>query len=203
MRRRSERRIDLRLVIGLALVAASVAGVWAIVTGLDRSERRLVARDTLIPGTTVHLDDFVAASVRLGASAGAYLEPSDVPANGLIVVRTVGAGEVVPSASVASTDRAGLATVVVPIEGQLASGVKPGALVDIWAAAPTQGGSFSAPVVVVAGAEVAKLADAQGMVVRGQTSVELVVPREKVGAVLQALAIESTMSLIPATPNGS
>ncbi|HEU5222260.1 MAG TPA: hypothetical protein VFU07_01090 [Candidatus Lumbricidophila sp.] len=203
MKRRKEHRIDLRLVIGLVLVAASVAGVWGLVSGFDRSERRLVARETLVPGSTVHLDDFVTASVRLGSSAAEYLAPTDVPAAGLLVVRTVGAGEVVPAASVTATEQADVATVVVPIASKLPSAVKPGALVDIWAAAPTEGGGVAAPAVLVAGAEVAKLADDQGMVVRGGTSVELVVPRDRVGGVLQALALESVISLVPTTPKGS
>jgi flagella basal body P-ring formation protein FlgA len=106
MARRPERadrgavRLDPRLLIGIVLIAASTTGVWALVSGLDDSVEVYAARGTITPGTRIDAADLDTESVRLGATAGRYLAPGDLPDGGLVVTRTIEAGELVPDSAV-------------------------------------------------------------------------------------------------------
>ncbi|MFF2390776.1 hypothetical protein [Agromyces sp. NPDC058104] len=204
-RSRGERgavRLDPRLLIGLVLVAGSTLGVWALVAGLDDTVEVYVAGDTLTPGTRLETDDLDVAAVRLGASERHYLLVDGAPASSLVVTRTVQAGELVPLAAVDDADRTGLSTVVVPSRGPLPSGLEAGSRVDVWAAKATERGGFEAPKVLVGGAEIAALVEQSGMMASEGTSVELLVPREKVAALLEALAAEDAIDLVATRSSG-
>lgn len=204
MARRPERtergalRVDPRLLIGIALIAASTVGVWALLDGLDDSTEAYAARGTITSGTRIEADDLDVASVRLGTAAGRYLAPGDLPEGGLVVVRTIEAGELIPESAVDTVDRTGLATVVVPARGALPGSLGPGATVDVWAAHRADRDTYEPPAVLVAGAEIAAVHEAEGMVDTGSTSVELLIPREKVAALLEALAAGDAVDLVPA-----
>lgn len=204
-RSRGERgavRLDPRLLIGLVLVAGSTLGVLALVAGLDDTVEVYVAGDTLTPGTRLETDDLDVAAVRLGASEQHYLLVDGAPASSLVVTRTVQAGELVPLAAVDDADRTGLSTVVVPSRGPLPSGLEAGSRVDVWAAKATERGGFEAPKVLVGGAEIAALVEESGMMASEGTSVELLVPREKVAALLEALAAEDAIDLVATRSSG-
>ncbi|GAA1055689.1 hypothetical protein GCM10017608_23430 [Agromyces luteolus] len=196
---RERRRVDPRLLLGLALVAGSTIGVWAVVEALDDTTRVLVAPATVTAGSRVTLGDLRVEAVRLGAVADGYLVPGDVPEDGLVVTRTVLGGELVPAASVADVDDVGTATVVVPSRGPLAREIAPGAVVDVWTAGELERGVFEPPVVLVAGAEVAAVLEAEGMVAGDGPSVELLIPRAKTAAMLEALASGDAIDLVPAS----
>ncbi|MBM7830081.1 uncharacterized protein (DUF433 family) [Agromyces cerinus] len=195
-------RLDPRLIIGIVLIAGSTFGVWTLVSGLDDGVEVYVARDTLASGTRIQVDDLGTESVRLGASAQHYLVAGEFPEGGLVVARTIEAGEIVPDASVDATDRAGLATVVVPSRGPLPADVTSGTRVDVWTAAEMEGGGYEPPTVLVAGAEIAGVIESEGMVSSAGTSVEVLVPREKVAALLGALASGDAIDLVPARASG-
>ena len=197
---RSERgalRLDPRLAIGIVLVAASTAGVWALVSGLDDSSEVYAVRDTVTPGTRIDAGDLVVESVRLGSVADRYVVPGDVPEQGVVVTRTIESGELVPATAVDEVDRTGLAVVVVPSRGALPRGLGAGSTVDVWSARELDRGSFEPPAVLVANAEIAGIQEPEGMVDAGGASVELLIPREKVAAVLEALAAGDAIDLVP------
>jgi Flp pilus assembly protein CpaB len=199
---RGRGRLDPRLVIGVVLVAGSAIGIWALVEALDDTTDVVVASETLTPGSRIEAADLRIESVRLGTVARGYVRPADVPDDGLVVVRTVRAGELVPAASVAERDTTGLATVVIPGRAPLAGSVAPGALVDVWGAARPERGVIEPPAVLVSGAEVAAVVEADGMMSSSGPSVELLIPREKTAAVLEALAAGDVIDLVPARPTG-
>ncbi|WP_157001473.1 SAF domain-containing protein [Agromyces laixinhei] len=204
-RERSERgalRLDPRLIIGIVLIAGSTFGVWSLVTGLDDGVEVYVARDTLTPGTRIQADDLATETVRLGASGARYLVADGLPDDGLVVARTIEAGELVPEAAVDETDRTGLATVVVPSRGPLPAEIAPGARVDVWTAKQVERGGFEPPAVLVSDAEIAGIIESEGMVSTDGTSVELLIPREKVAALLGALAAGDAIDLVPARATG-
>lgn len=204
MARRSERaergalRLDPRLLIGIVLIAASAAGVWALVSGIDDSTEVYAVRGTVTPGMRIDAGDLTTQSVRLGTAAENYLVPGNLPDGGLVAIRTMEAGELVPTSAVDTVDSTGLATVVVPSRNALPSGLGPGATVDLWAARLIDRGSYEPPVVLVPGAEIAGIQEPEGMVASGGVSVELLIPREKVAALLEALASGDALDLVPA-----
>ncbi|WP_082462244.1 SAF domain-containing protein [Agromyces sp. Leaf222] len=203
MPRRSERgsiRIDPRLVIGIVLIAGSTAGVYALVSGLDDATEVYTATETLTPGDRIRPADLVVERVRFGSAEARYLEPDAVPEEGLIVTSTIRAGELVPLGAVDDVDRAGLATVVVTSRAALPEGVDRGSVVDVWSTRQLERGAVEPPSVLVPEAEVAAVTGSSGMVDSGGVSVELLVPRERVAALLEALAADDTIDLVPARP---
>ncbi|GAA1518045.1 hypothetical protein BJ978_002032 [Agromyces terreus] len=203
MPRRSDRgaiRLDPRLVIGVALVAGSTAGVYALVSGLDDATEVYSVVQTVTPGDRLTADDLAVERVRFGSAAPRYLEADALPAEGLIVTSTVREGELVPLAAVDEADRAGLATVVVTSRAALPGDLEVGSRVDIWSAHRVERGDYEPPAVLVPGAEVAAISESGGIVQSGAASVELLVPRERVAVVLEALAAEDVIDLVPARP---
>ncbi|MGR0220243.1 hypothetical protein [Agromyces sp. ZXT2-6] len=201
-RERGPLRLDPRLIIGLVLVAGSTVGVWALVEALDDTREVLVAPETLTPGTRVDEGALRVESVRLGGLAAEYLAPGDVPDGGYVVTRTVHAGELVPAASVADRESAELAVVVVASARPLPGDVEPGALVDVWTAAEVERGVHEPPTVLVPSAEVAAVTAPDGMMASGGPTVELLIPRERTAAFLEALAAGHAIDLVPARAAG-
>jgi hypothetical protein len=196
--KRSRFWFDPRFAIGVALVIASVAGVFAIVTSADTSELVLAARAPLATGDIVNADDLVATSVRLDGALDSYLVASDVPDDGLVITRPVAAGELVPASAVGSVAGLRQASVVISVNGQLPASVGPGATVDVWAAKELESGVFGPPIVVVSAATVVRIVESDGLVV-DETSgtVEVLVPRLNIARVLEAIANDDSLSLVP------
>ncbi|BDZ46021.1 hypothetical protein [Naasia aerilata] len=191
-------RLDVRFVLGLLLVLGSVAGVWAVVAGAERTQAVYAAGGPLAVGDRVTGDDLELAAVRLGTAAGHYLEPGDLPVEGVVMTRAVDAGELVPSSAVGAESSLRMASVVVPLGADPAHGVEPGALVDVWSASEAEQGAYGPPAVLVPGAEVVRTIDGRGLLAAGSASaVEVLVPRDRVALLLQALANSDAISLVP------
>ena len=191
--------LDPRLLIGVLLVAGSVAGVLAIVSAADDSITVLAAPTALAPGDRVGESDLEVRSVRLDSSADRYLVPGDVPAEGVVVTRAIGVGELVPVDAVGEVDGERLAPLVLSVEGALAASVEPGASVDVWAAQAVDGG-FGEPAVVVTGALVVRLVETRTIVSGGGvTGIEVLVQRTRIAAVLAAVANDAALSIVPAS----
>ncbi|MCU1559606.1 SAF domain-containing protein [Mycetocola sp.] len=189
--------VDPRVVVGAGLILASVAGVWVVVEAADQSSPVLVAASTLSVGDTIAEDDLEIAHVRLGAADARYLV--SVPDGGLVVTRTVFEGELVPRSAVKAKAAVQVRAVVVESATRLPGSVKPGSLVDVWAAEQQEDGSFAPPVVVVGGASVVEVLEPQGIVAAGPAdTVEILVPTGAVALLLAALAGDSAISLVPA-----
>ncbi len=191
-------RLDPRLVLGVVLVVASVGGVVALVTSLDRTTVVYTAAHALSVGERISTDDLVLADVRLGAAGDNYLRAEALPADGAVVIRPVSAGELVPRQSLGEPDDLDVTSVVVTSAGQLPEGVVPGARVDVWAATQESAGAYGAPRVIVVGAQVVRSIESSSFGGAGDTAVEIVVPRSDVAVVLDAVAGESAISLVPA-----
>lgn len=191
--------IDPRLVIGMLLVVASAVGVFTLVSAADASETLYTARVTLTAGDRIDEDDLLPTSVREGAGGGLYLAPGDIPAEGLVVTRTIGEGELVPLSALGSAAGLRLTAIVLSVDGQLAATVVAGSTVDVWVASEDASGEIGAPEVIVAGATVVRLVESETIVAgRQTTAVELLIPRDRVARVLEALALDATVSVVPA-----
>ncbi|MBY0687251.1 SAF domain-containing protein [Microbacterium marinilacus] len=197
---RSRRRgfwADARFVIGVGLVAASIAGVWFVVGAARQTVAVLAAADTLVPGQPVTAADVSVVEVALGKAGDAYLAPDDL-GDGLVVLRAVGAGELLPSAAVGDSDRSTRTAVVVRSSVDVPAGVERGALVELWETPAAEPGTFETPRVLVADAVVARVTREEGVMVTAGASLELVVDRADVPAVLAAVAAGSALSTVPA-----
>lgn len=191
--------LDPRLIIGLALVAGSIAGVFGIVAAVDDSVTVYAARGSLIAGERIHAADLEPRSVRLDAAADLYLRDGDIPTGGLVITRTVAAGELVPASATGSTAGLRQTSIVLSVQGRLPASVAPGSVVDVWASRETGNGVFAPPAVIVGSAEVVRVLASEGFVASdGSTSVEVLVPRPRVSRVLEAVAAADVLSIVPA-----
>lgn len=191
--------LDPRLLIGIALVIASLAGVWLVVQQSSQTSTAWAAARTLLPGETIESGDVAQVDVRMTEASDRYLAGSADPV-GLVVAATVGDGELVPLRAVGAAEGSGRAAVVVPVEGALATGVRPGAHVDVWTAAPGDEG-YEQPSVLVADAIVVGVVEDEGILRSQATQLELLVPEHGTAALIAAIADEHVMSVVPiATP---
>jgi len=188
---------DPRLAIGLALVVASVAGVTAIVTTADRTSAVYVARSALAVGDHVDAGDVNLAHVRLGASETRYVTPGRLPRAGLLVTRTVQAGELIPVGAVGTRAGESVTSVVVSVRPALAESVVAGSVVDVWAAKKTGPSQFAPPDVLVPAASVVRIIAPTGLMAAtdGQ-SVEILVPKSMVGPALESVANGDVVSVV-------
>jgi len=189
--------VDPRFVIGLVLVVASVAGVGAIVTNADRTSEVYVARSALFAGDHVSADNLSVVRVRLGDVSARYVSPEGMPTAGLLITRTVQAGELIPAAAVGTLAGASLTSIVVRVRPDLAESIVPGSVVDVWAARKTSPSAYSSPAVLAPAAAVVRIIAPTGLMATtdGQ-SVEILVPKNIVGSVLQSVANGDAVSIV-------
>ncbi|MGO4692515.1 hypothetical protein [Glaciibacter sp. 2TAF33] len=189
---------DPRFAIGLVLVVASVVGVWAIVASADRSVAVYAARDALSIGDRVVAADLTMTRVRLDSAGRLYVTPQRMPSDGLVVTRAVAAGELVPVSAVGTQAGASVTSVVVAVKSKLAGSLGPGSVVDVWGARETGQGQFGPPAVIVGSASVVRVIESTGLIADGTgQSVEILVPKAKVATVLEAIANQDAIALVP------
>lgn len=184
---------DARFFVGVALIVASVAGVWGVVAASRHTVPVLAASTTIVPGEPVTAADLRVVEVGLGQTEEAYLAPEALE-DGLVAQRTIGAGELVPVSAVGGDTT--VTTVVVRSTVDVPGAVTAGTPVELWESPAVEGG-FEEPRVLVADATVAAVERGDGVMAAGDTSVELVVERADVAAVLAAQAAGSALSVVP------
>lgn len=191
---------DPRLAVGIVLVLASVAGVAGVVLAADDSAAVWSARAALLPGDRIEEGDLELRQVRLGASAGLYLPAGSIPTRGAVVVRPIGAGELVPRAALGAVEGEQLASLVVGSSGALSASITDGSIVDLWASRATEEGLFGPPAVLVSKATVVRVRESNSLIAGDtEVDVEILVPREKTALVLEALANNEALSFVPST----
>ena len=189
---------DPRFVIGIVLVVASVGGVLLVVSTADKTTTVYAARAALSVGDHIERADLAEHSVRLGTATDRYLTADAVPAEGLIVTRTIAEGELVPMAAVGNTAGQRLASIVVTVGSKLPTAVGAGSVVDVWASREADSGAYGPPTVLIPSATVVRVEESDGLIAgAGALSVELLVPRSRTARLLEALANADALSLVP------
>lgn len=153
---------DPRLLIGILLVLASVAGVVALVGNAERTVPMYAARDALVVGQKITADSFTIVQVQLGDVDGKYLDPADDLDTNAVAIRMVPKGELVSRTSIGRIDALDRKPAPITITEPLPKEVVVGAYVDVWVALPDDRNGFLEPVLMLPGAEVASLSSASG-----------------------------------------
>lgn len=191
---------DPRLLIGLALVVASIAGVVGIVAANDDGIEVYAAPRLLTAGERVLASDLEVRRVSLGAGSGAYLTLDALPDEGAVVSRTVGEGELIPLAAVGDERGPSTTTIVVALTTPLGATVRAGDTLDVWSSPQEEAGRFGAPVVISSGTQLVREVADEGLVAGSQAArVELLVPRRDVARILDALANGDALAAVPAS----
>lgn len=197
--------IDPRLLIGLGLVIASVAGVVAVVSASDHRVTVFAAAGTLAPGDHLDAADLLARQVKLDDTAGLYLGAGDLPDEGLVVTAGVREGELVPLSALGTVSGRDSTTIVLQLAGRVSGSVEPGALVDVWASRGSASGLSdpaglpAPPSVLSADAVVTRVLGPEGIVAAADgEAVEVLVPRARIARLLQAIADGDELAVVPA-----
>lgn len=189
---------DPRFLIGIVLVAASITAVVGIVMTADRTVEVYAAPAALAPGDRVSADSLESRFVRLEGAQDTYLSPLTLPSGGLVVVRAVSPGELVPLTAVGQSVGQRVASVVIPVSTALATSIGPNSVVDVWSAAETEHGVFGPPSVLVSSATVVRVVESTGFIAGSNSGgVELLVSRGRIARVLEAVANSDALSLVP------
>jgi len=193
---------DPRLLVGIALVAASVAlGSW-VVRSAEHTVPVFVVRAPAVPGTAVDPDALGTAQVRLGSvGLDRYLRADEPVPPDAVLLRAVGAGELLPRSAVGSAAELALRPVAVPAAGELPATVLAGSLVDLWLTPVAErGGSATAspraPRELAASLTVAEVGRPEGAFAAGGTTVHVLVPLEQLPDVLAALASDGRVDVV-------
>lgn len=195
---------DPRLLVGIALIAGSVVlGSWAVTTA-QRTVPVYVARDVLVPGAALSSAALVVADVRLADRVDGYLRADEPLPDGAVVLRTVGAGELLPAAAVGHAADLDVRAVPVALSGPAPSGLRAGSRVDLWfTPEPASGASDGAdgaalPKELATGLTVAELSSPDGAFASGGArTAHVLVPVDDLPTVLGALAGRGTVDLVP------
>lgn len=148
--------LDARLVLGVLLVLVSVVVGARVLASADNTQSVWVATRPLALGSTISDADLERGQVRLFDKGARYLAATGAKPVGYVLAREVGAGELLPAASVVLPETAGrvLRDVSVPVEpGHLPQDLQSGELVDVYLTVPTATGSDSAAVPAPTGSD--------------------------------------------------
>ena len=172
--------------LGLVLVAASIAGVVGLIATLDRSQAVYVAFRPIASGEVITEADLTVEQLSLGRSAKHYLLP-DGEFSPVRTTRPIFAGELVPLRAL-GLEQGDLVNTVVTVTGPIPAELSAGALVDVWAAASGSQQSEDPARMIATEAEVVALRDAAGFASQSASEIELRVPRGKLPDLLAAVA---------------
>ncbi len=187
---------DARFFVGIALVVASIVGVWFVVSSARVTVPVLAASHTIVAGEVVSSSSLQVVQVSLGAATAAYVSPGEL-GDAVVATRTIGAGELVPADALAPAASSRVTTVVVTSAAEVPGSVTPGSTVELWAAPRLERGEYGVPEIVVADAVVRSVGETAAGMGRGGVSLELVIARSEVAATLGAVASEWSFSVVP------
>lgn len=187
---------DPRLLVGLLLVLASVAGVVALVDSAHRTVGAYAAKEDIAVGQSIDPSRLVRVDVRLGEAEGRYLTAGRVP-EGKVALQRVAKGDLVPASSLGEPRGVDRKPVSIRVSQPLPAEAEAGTRVDVWVAMPDGRNGFSEPKRLVTGAEIAHIETASSALGGSrETNVLVLVEDAKLAQVLGAQANSAKISLV-------
>ncbi|ATG56513.1 flagellar biosynthesis protein FlgA [Brachybacterium ginsengisoli] len=196
MRLRTPRWKDPRLIVGIVLVVASVLMGAVLVSRLSETTSVLIARSAIVPGDTISAEDLVAVELRLGEQTDRYLGSVDAIPEGSVALRTIHPGELVPMSAVGQSEEVQLRPVVIPVDASVAESVVPGATVELWHTAPTTEDGTEMRARMLVPDAVVRSVDEGSTLGMQKMSVEVLVPSDSLGEVLEVLSQDQQLDVI-------
>lgn len=188
---------DPRLLIGILMVLASVAGVVALVGSAGKTVPMYAAKNALVVGQKITPESFTVVQVQLGEVGGKYMDPAEVLGDNSVAVRMVPKGELVSRSSIGQTDALDRKPVSVKVDEPLPKEVLVGTYVDVWVALPDERNGFQAPVLMLPGAEVAALNVANSSLGSGKnTQLMVLISDTQMPKFLGAVANQAKVSVV-------
>ncbi|WP_334171012.1 SAF domain-containing protein [Sinomonas sp.] len=187
---------DPRLLLGLLLVLASVAGVVGLVRSAEAGNVVYAAKDDIPVGQPVGLDQLVPVEVRLGAALDRYVAEGDLP-SGRVAVQRVSKGDLIPASSLGSADVLGRSPVAIGLQEPLPAEAVAGTRADVWVALPDGRNGFAEPKLLIPASEIAQVQSAApGLGGPRETVVYVLVDPDKLPQLLAAQANKARISVV-------
>ncbi|MFJ2542177.1 hypothetical protein [Microbacterium sp. NPDC087589] len=196
---RSRRAVwgDARFLIGIAVVALSIGGVWAVVSSSGTTTPVLQATRTIALGEALVSGDFQVVEVGLGTVTDRYLAPQELRP-GQVASRTLFEGELLATSAAEDADANRTTTIVVESSTRIPAEVAAGSIIELWhSPSVDDGGGHGPPRILVADAVVASVTKTEGMLAAEGTTAEIVIDRADVAEVLSAITGGSVLSVVP------
>ncbi|MFG6476146.1 SAF domain-containing protein [Microbacterium sp. P06] len=187
---------DARFLLGILLIALSVAGVWLVVTAARQTAPVYAATRTIVPGETLTVADLRVVDVALGQVGESYVGPAALE-DGTVATRTIGEGELVPAEAVGAAADARTTSLVIRTSSDVSASIVEGTRVEVWHAPPLDREAFDAPRILVADATVAAVTRDDAMIGGANATLEVVIARADVAATLEAQSNGSVLSVVP------
>jgi hypothetical protein len=194
--------------VGVLLVLVSMIVGARVVSAADDTVAVWAAARSLPVGAEVTEDALVPRQVRLTAAEGLYLRATSLPKPGQVLLRAVGAGELIPSSALGPATSLNMRPVTIELEGPPPQGLVAGALVDVWVAPRIeagQGKQYGPPENLVGSAHVSAVSQDKGGFSAGGRTAEILVPVDRLPKVLlaQANGAAITLALVPGSGPGA
>jgi hypothetical protein len=191
--------------VGVLLVLVSVGGTTRLVSAATRAEPVYLAQGPLLRGEQLDPARLQIVEVRLGSAAGAYLTPAILAQHPerRAIIRTVQGGELVPLAALADSPDSTLSPIAIPLPGLVEDQLTPGGRVDVWAAVRQSGAAqaaYAQPERLASGVDILRITwpkSGLGVAGSGPPVVHVLLAQDQVPKVLDALANEAKLTLIP------
>jgi len=188
---------DPRLLVGILLVLASVAGVVFLVGSADQTTEVYAARDGIAVGEALTEENVVRAKVRLGDSEQHYITAESGLPQGVVAVQRIGKDQLVPRASLGEVDDLDRKPVAITVDETLPAQVIAGARVDVWVAQPDAKNGFSEPKLLLPGAEIAEVTAGSTTLGSAKSTVLMVLVEDsRMPAILGAQANDARISVV-------
>lgn len=144
------RWLDARLLVGLLLVLLSVVVGAKVFADADQRVQVWAVTHDLGADTPISGDDLQARSVSLDAATGRYLSAT-ANLDGLVLVRPVGRGELLPVSAVGHSDATQARRIVIEVDRFGVAGITKGRVVDVYVVRDTASGDDPTPPELVLG----------------------------------------------------
>ncbi|WP_314326373.1 SAF domain-containing protein [Paenarthrobacter ilicis] len=188
---------DPRLLIGVLLVLASIAGVVVLVGSADKTIQVFAAREEISVGQPVTPEDLIVVEVRLDGIEAGYFTVEQGFVDGGVAVQRVGKNQLVPQESIGKADALNRKPVAIALEEDLPPQAVAGARVDVWVALPGSGKAYDDPQLLLPGAEIAQVTSGATTLGASRAKVILVlVTDQQMPGLLGALANEAKVSVV-------
>lgn len=189
---------DPRLLLGVLLVLASVAGVSALVASQDKTVQVLVASREIPVGSVLEAADFDVAQVSLGGLAGTYMAADDPFPENAVAGTIIRRGELLARADLSKTESLDRKPLGLDVEAPLPSGIRAGDRVDVWASLPDGKNGYGEPRRLLTAAEISELSVNESVIAGADaTRLLVLVEDQDLPALLGALSNQAKIAVVP------
>lgn len=194
---------DPRLLGGVLLVLASVAGVMLLLAQMDKTVGVYAAKHDLAYGQAISQESFKVVQVNLGEAQDHYWRSDEELPERMVATRAVNADELIAKNALDQSAPEGEQALVLSLPNENTSGLQPGDEIEVWVAQRTGPQEYDDPQRIVERAVLAKLSDDQNAWTSSRrVQVTIWLESAQVPQVIKAQSTQSQVYLVGRSAKG-